>query len=301
MCSAVRRRMLVNGTTSSRAAGPTASAAGRCRRAIGRADGTPRAGAAAGRRSAMLGTRAGAPTSSATGPAPPAGDHRLDVAPGDPTTEAGAADRARVDVVLVQEPAHHRREHEALAGPVRLRGDGAGGGPDRPPAGGRRAPGRDRSRRRRRGRPVPGRCGPTVPALAVPVQAPTAAAGRRPGGLGPTSADAVGAEPLARGAVADTARVDPHVDGVALLHQDLGQDALGRRRHLGVDLVGGHLEERLVPGHLVADRLEPLGDGALGHRLAQLRHGHVRQRGAPFRSGPAPSRRTSRTGTGAAG
>ena len=53
--------------------------------------------------------------------------------------------------------------------------------------------------------------------------------------------------------------------------------------HLGVDLVGRHLEERLVPGDLVADRLQPLGDGALGDRLAELGHRDVSQRAAPFR------------------
>ena len=45
-----------------------------------------------------------------------------------------------------------------------------------------------------------------------------------------------------------------------------------RRRHLGVDLVGRHLEQRLVLGDLVADLLEPLRDRALGDGLAELGH-----------------------------
>ncbi len=47
-----------------------------------------------------------------------------------------------------------------------------------------------------------------------------------------------------------------------------------RRRDLGVDLVGGHLDQWLVDGDLVADLLplQPAGDGALGDGLAQFRH-----------------------------
>ena len=60
---------------------------------------------------------------------------------------------------------------------------------------------------------------------------------------------------------------------------DLGDEdpldgAGDRRRDLGVDLVGGHLEQRLVDLDLVADLLEPAGDGALGDALAQGGHRH---------------------------
>ena len=75
-------------------------------------------------------------------------------------------------------------------------------------------------------------------------------------------------------------RRDHAHDGVdrhrrARLDADLLEHAGGRRRDLGVDLVGGDLEERLVALHLVADLLHPLGDGALGDRLAHLRHDDV--------------------------
>ena len=45
----------------------------------------------------------------------------------------------------------------------------------------------------------------------------------------------------------------------------------GRGGHLGVDLVGGHLDQRLVGLDAVADLLEPLEDRSLGDRLAHLR------------------------------
>ena len=76
-------------------------------------------------------------------------------------------------------------------------------------------------------------------------------------------------------ATADDREARTHLDGVALGHDDLGQHTGDRRRHLGVDLVGGHLEQRLVDRDLVADALQPLRDRALGDRLAQLGHRHV--------------------------
>ena len=60
------------------------------------------------------------------------------------------------------------------------------------------------------------------------------------------------------------------IDRLALGDPDLGHDAGDRRRHLGVDLVGGDLEQRLVGGDRVADLLEPLRDRALGDRLTEL-------------------------------
>jgi hypothetical protein len=42
-------------------------------------------------------------------------------------------------------------------------------------------------------------------------------------------------------------------DGLAFLHLDLGEDAGGGDGNLGVDLVGGNLEQRLVAIDCVAD------------------------------------------------
>ena len=70
--------------------------------------------------------------------------------------------------------------------------------------------------------------------------------------------------------VADDGDHGADVDRVTFLHADLGEHAGHGRRHLGVDLVGGHLEQGLVSGDGVADLLEPLGDRALGDRFAEL-------------------------------
>jgi hypothetical protein len=85
-----------------------------------------------------------------------------------------------------------------------------------------------------------------------------------------------------RGAlVADAGQDRADLDGVALAHQDLGDRAADRGRDLGVDLVGGDLEERFVLGDRVADLLEPAGDRSLGDGLTELGHGYVGHRLEP--------------------
>ena len=71
-------------------------------------------------------------------------------------------------------------------------------------------------------------------------------------------------------------RRDDAVDGdrLAFPDPDFGQHAGGGRRNLGVHLVGGNLEQRLVAIDPVADLLDPANDGAFGNRLAHLRHQH---------------------------
>src|SRR5690606_31261943 len=72
-----------------------------------------------------------------------------------------------------------------------------------------------------------------------------------------------------RSCAAANAREDrAHLDGLVFAHHDLGEGAGEWRRNLGVDLVGGDLEQRLVGSDLVADGLEPARDGALRNRLA---------------------------------
>ena len=61
-------------------------------------------------------------------------------------------------------------------------------------------------------------------------------------------------------------------DRLAFLVADLEHHAGGRAGDLGVHLVGGDLEQRLVALDLVADLDQPLGDRALGDRLAHLGH-----------------------------
>ncbi|KDN86437.1 ABC transporter ATPase [Kitasatospora cheerisanensis KCTC 2395] len=71
------------------------------------------------------------------------------------------------------------------------------------------------------------------------------------------------------GAVVDDRQLGAHLDGLVLADLDRGQDAGGRRRDLGVDLVGGDLEQGLVHLHALTLGLQPAGDGAFGHALAQ--------------------------------
>ena len=89
-----------------------------------------------------------------------------------------------------------------------------------------------------------------------------------------------------RDGAADDGQVGADRDGLVLLSEDLGQFAGGRGGDLGVDLVGGDLQQRLVDGDVVALSLQPAGDGALGDGLAQRRHRH----GRAALDGPAAGR-----------
>ncbi|KJL18764.1 Dihydrolipoyllysine-residue acetyltransferase component of pyruvate dehydrogenase complex [Microbacterium azadirachtae] len=76
-------------------------------------------------------------------------------------------------------------------------------------------------------------------------------------------------------AAADACEHGTDGDGLVLGGHDLLQGARNGRGDLGVDLVGGDLEQRLVDGHVIADLLQPAGDRALRHALAQLGQAHV--------------------------
>ena len=188
-----------------------------------------------------------------------AGRRAIDVAPGDPAALAGTGDRGRVEAALGDQAPHDRRRDAADRRRRRL-----GRRPARPaavPAGRRAGAGGGGAGELEEAAAAE----PEAAAVArVAGRAAAAAAGSAAGGAaGGTAAVAQDREP----------RTD--LDGVALGHDDLGQHAGGRRRDLGVDLVGRHLEQRLVERDRVADLLEPRGDRALGDRLAQLRHRDV--------------------------
>jgi len=68
---------------------------------------------------------------------------------------------------------------------------------------------------------------------------------------------------------------------------DLQQGARGGRGDLGIDLVGGDLDEDLVDLDRVTLLLVPLEDGPLGHRLAHGGHGDLR-RGVHCHGEPLP-------------
>jgi hypothetical protein len=82
---------------------------------------------------------------------------------------------------------------------------------------------------------------------------------------------------------ADHGQLGPDLDGLVGLDLDRLEHAGDGGGDLGVDLVGGHLEQGLVGLDLVALLLEPAGDGALGDRLAQLGHGHGGRLAVPGR------------------
>ena len=72
-------------------------------------------------------------------------------------------------------------------------------------------------------------------------------------------------------------RGDPHQlgadrHGLPGLDKDLGDHTVIRAGDLRIDLVGRHLEQRVVELHRVADLLEPVGEFSFGNRLAQLGH-----------------------------
>ena len=64
-------------------------------------------------------------------------------------------------------------------------------------------------------------------------------------------------------------------DRLAFLDQHLRQHAGGRRRNLGVDLVGRDLEQRLVALHAFAGLLQPLGQRSFDDAFAHLGHHDV--------------------------
>ncbi len=323
MCSAVRRRMLVKGTTCRRSPAATASGAarrwtGRWRAALG-----PAPGGRGGRRRRRCA----------------AGGAGRRVAPARwPPSVPRRSIRARTSSRVMRPPApvpsiwdgsrlcsaisRRTTGDRTLLDPLPLRSRGHSGGVRRPVGSRPPPPGlptagrcplegiggrgwRERWRRLMRARPrlasrlpwrrfgLPGRLGFLRLRLG---HCPTA----RPR-LRRASGDGGRGRSVGGRSARDHGQLGADVDGLALGYEDLGDVAGHRRRHLGVHLVGRDLEEHLVLGDLVADLLQPAGDRALGDGLAQLGHGDVSQRGAPFRSAPGPSRRRSPTGSGGAG
>ena len=72
--------------------------------------------------------------------------------------------------------------------------------------------------------------------------------------------------------IADLGDDTSDVNGVVLFGQDLQQHAGHRGGDLGVDLVGGDLQQRFVDLDGVADLLQPLGDSAFSDGFAQFGH-----------------------------
>ena len=164
-----------------------------------------------------------------------------DVVTGDPTAGTRSANLRRIESVLGDELAHHRRQNEPFRAAHRRRVCLRRSGLNRRGCGHRCG-----SRRRSRS----GRCG------------------------GSGCLD----DRCRRGdwcrstcSVADNCDDGADRDRVALCDADLGQHAGDRGRNLGVDLVGRDLEQRLVGRDGFTHLLEEAGDGSLGDGFAELR------------------------------
>ena len=59
------------------------------------------------------------------------------------------------------------------------------------------------------------------------------------------------------------------LNGLTFRDQDLGHHTRDGRWHLGIDLVGRHLEQRLVLGNGVTHLLEPTRNRSFGDRLTE--------------------------------
>ena len=106
----------------------------------------------------------------------------------------------------------------------------------------------------------PGRPGARAPPAAAAAPAPRPAPGR------PAARRRRPAAGRVRG-VADDRQLRADLDRLVLADLDRHQEPGRRGRDLGVDLVGGDLEQRLVDLDPVAFLLQPAGDGGLGDRL----------------------------------
>ena len=190
----------------------------------------------------------------------------------DAAADAGALDRGQVDAVLRGQLAHQRGDVRAAVGATGI---------------GRGRRGRRRGFRLRLGLGFRLRLG-----LRLRPWAPASGSALGSGfGLGLRFGLGFGLGRRGRALGADLGELAADGDGVVLLGGDRQQGARDRRRDLGVDLVGGHLDQRLVDLDAVADLLQPAGDGALGDRLAQLGHHH---RGRLTAAGPRRPQARSR-------
>ena len=138
---------------------------------------------------------------------------------------------------------------------------------------------------------APAAAEPAPPAPAPAAAAPAAPAPAAPGPGSPCSPSGAGTGTGPgrgrRRRVADPGQRGADLHRLVLADQDLHERPGERRRDLGVHLVGGDLEQRLVERDAVADLLEPPGDGAFGDALTERRHRHVlgRAPGGGGRSG----------------
>ena len=261
----------VNGTTSSADRPAAPEVAGACARSGRRRRGRLRA---AGRAGAGGAAGAGAGAASRDGRPARRGRARTSVA-GDPAAQPGAGDRRRVEAVLGDEPADDRRKELAARRRRRSVGGGAGAGataaaPAAGAAAGGGAGGRRGGRARRSGCGRR-RCG----------GGPAARARRGAGRPARRRAAAAGAgrrrRRRRRRGVAPTSTVSPSGTRISVSTPAAGEGTSESTLSVETSKSGSSWAT------VVADLLQPADDRALGHRLAELGHRDVSQRGGPFR------------------
>jgi len=201
-------------------------------------------------------------------------DERQDVLLRHPSARARPRDRARVDAVLGGDARDDGRDERPPVAHGRRRGDRRGLRDGRRRLGlrlGRRSGGR---LGRRRGGSLGRRSGGSLGRRHDRGRGRPVLGGDRRGlGRGGLGRGGLGRGRRGLGAGrADARDHRPDLDGLTLLREDLGDDALAGARHLGVDLVGRDLEQGLVPGDRLARLLQPLRDRALGDGHAHLWH-----------------------------
>ena len=74
------------------------------------------------------------------------------------------------------------------------------------------------------------------------------------------------------GSILNAADHSIDADGLAFLHQNLGQHTGARRGNFSVDFVGRDLKQRLVALHVLARLLEPLSQRSFDNTFAHLGH-----------------------------
>ena len=62
------------------------------------------------------------------------------------------------------------------------------------------------------------------------------------------------------------------INSFVLIGEDLKQNASSRGGDLGIDLVGGDLQQGFIGGDSVTNLFQPAGDGAFGDRFTELGH-----------------------------
>ena len=184
----------------------------------------------------------------------------LHVGPGNAPSHPGTGDTGRIHPVLGQQPSHHGTQQKAStpAFTGSHRGD-------------------NRLTGRHRLHPIGFVCGNDI----TRAEGVTVLHARGHGGRGGASGRDPGSCRI------NATENGPDRNNGPLAGDYLNQHPTHRRRHFGVDLLSGHLVQRLVDDHRFANTDEPARDRPFDDSLAQLRHKDVSHRNRyPCRARP---------------